>query len=328
MTQTLPSWGVFHYQGVTGLGSGNFLEAKEEFGSKMKSNLLDNALKMSQNHLGCDGLTPDPCSPWSFLDSSSSQGCFQATFPKPHIQLLKQDFPNPSSARFHVQQLSFLVCSVPHPLLSHHWHRFPLQFTTWIWTFFANHIFPLSCFFSSSRKCETLGYWSAMFSNNNDEDWSHQAYWVYGIFEKVWHLFIYPKIPWNCRPLLPFFFLRECSIWFISFSSLLVLMIIMMMMIFLCCLPILLRGGGALLWGSFIPVVSYSLAKSPRAEGWETSFHVSHSKCVRKDTFLLKNTLSREKNLGFKLVQIHSGRVLVLLEVKWEFLEKQSFRLL
>lgn len=47
--------------------------------------------------------------------------------------------------------------------------------------------------FSSSRKCETLGYWSAMFSNNNDEDRPHQAYWVYGIFKKVWHLFTLSK---------------------------------------------------------------------------------------------------------------------------------------
>lgn len=171
--------------------------------------LLDNALETSQNHSGCYGLTLNPCSPWVFLDFSSSQSCFQAIFPKPHIQLPNQDFPNAVSACFDVQQLSFLVCSVPHscacsPMTSFSSavHNRNLD------KFFANHIFPLSCFvfFSSSRKCETLGYWSAMFSNNNDEDWPHQAYWVYGIFEKVWHLFIYPKIPWNCRPLLPFFF--------------------------------------------------------------------------------------------------------------------------
>lgn len=116
MAQNLPSWEVFHYQGITGLGSGNFLEVKEEFGSRMKPQwiLLDNTQRMSPNHLGCDDLTSNPCSPLAFLDFSSSHSCFQAIFPKPHMQLLNQDFSNPFSACFHVQQLIFLVCSVPH----------------------------------------------------------------------------------------------------------------------------------------------------------------------------------------------------------------------
>lgn len=89
--------------------------------------------------------------------------------------------------------VTVLKC-VPIFMLSHEWIHFPLQFTTGFSNFDILLITFSPCLvFSSSRKCETLGYWSAMFSNNNDEDRPHQAYWVYGIFKKVWHLFTLSK---------------------------------------------------------------------------------------------------------------------------------------
>ena len=53
----------------------------------------------------------------------------------------------------------------------------------WGWNF---RFLPICFFFSpSSCKCETLGHWSTMFSDDNDEDRTYQAYRVYGIFKKV-----------------------------------------------------------------------------------------------------------------------------------------------
>lgn len=40
----------------------------------------------------------------------------------------------------------------------------------------------------SPDKCEAVGHWPTMFSDDHDEDGSHQAHRVYGISEKVRNL--------------------------------------------------------------------------------------------------------------------------------------------
>lgn len=71
--------------------------------------------------------------------------------------------------------------------------------------------FPLLALFSfpSSCKCETLGHWSTMFSNNNDENRTHQAHRVHGVFKKVGHLDYLPILEtlaplWDVAFLCPF----------------------------------------------------------------------------------------------------------------------------
>lgn len=121
-------------------------------------------------------------------------------------------------------------------------------------------------FFSSSRKCETLGYWSAMFSNNNDEDRPHQAYWVYGIFKKVWHLFTLSKnivkLPSSS---FDFFFFFVGAV-FVLFPSHLFCVFLSFFAVVTICKPYPPAPGGISPQFSFVPVVSYPLAKSHAAE--------------------------------------------------------------
>lgn len=46
-------------------------------------------------------------------------------------------------------------------------------------------------FFSSSNKCEAVGHRPTVFSDDHDEDGSHQAHRIHGVSEKV-------REPVNC----------------------------------------------------------------------------------------------------------------------------------
>lgn len=261
---------------------------------------------MSWNHSGCD----DPKSLLSFLDFSSSYKCLQAIFPKPPSSSSSRIFPIPP---VHASMSSSWVswfAVFPIPVLAHQWHRFPLQFTTGIWTFFANHIFPLSCFFPAlvnvklwaiDRQCfQTIMMRTGLIKHTEYMEFlkrygtclfiqkSHETAVLSCLFLWVQYLICFRLISSGSND--------DDDDFYLLFAH-----------------PPERRGSFAV--GEFHSCCELFIGKESQSRGVRDKLQCESFQVCQKRHIFTKRTSFQRKNVGFKLLQTPSERVLVLLKV-------------